>query len=343
MKRRFPTGLARALHRFFQEYLPVQRGMSLHTLRSYRDALLLLLRYTAQDTRRRIEALELDDFTAERVTRFLRHLETQRQNGVATRNARLAALHTFARFLIASCPERIVNYQRVLSIPFKRGAQRVPIDYLELNEVEALLGNINQKTPAGQRDYALFALMFNTGARVQEILNLKVRDVRFDPPNQVRLLGKGNKVRLCPIWSRTAKLLQQLVASVSSSNENPADACLFQNRRGEPLTRFGVRYLLRKHLPKRLADGPSGLNKRLHPHSLRHTTAVYLLKSGVDVATISQWLGHATLNTTIRYARADMDLKRQALSQVFPEILGAPKGGRLRLDGTEITTWLSRL
>jgi len=343
MRDRFPTGLARALRHFFQEYLPVQRGMSLHTLRSYRDALLLLLRYMAQDTQRRIEALELDDFTAERVTRFLRHLEIQRQNGIATRNARLAALHTFARFLIASCPERTLNCQRVLCIPFKRGARRAPIDYLELNEVEALLGNINRKTPAGQRDYALFALMFNTGARVQEILNLKVRDVRFDPPSQVRLVGEGNKVRLCPIWSRTAKLLQQLVASISSSDEDLADTYLFQNRRGEPLTRFGVRYLLRKHLPKRLADGPSSPKKQLHPHSLRHTTAVFLLKSGVDVATISEWLGHTTLDTTIRYARADMDLKRQALSQVFPEILGAPKGGRLRLDGTEIITWLKHL
>jgi site-specific recombinase XerD len=343
MKRRFPTGLARALHRFFQEYLPGQRGMSLHTIRSYRDAMLLFLRYAAQDTRRRIESLELNDFTVERITRFLRHLETDRKNGIPTRNARLAALHTFARFLIASYPERMANYQRVLGIPFKRGAQRLPIDYLEMSEVETLLGNISQKTSAGRRDYALFALMFNTGARVQEILNLKVRDVRFDPPHQVRLVGKGNKVRLCPIWPRTAKLLHELTARASSASDDPAEAYLFQNRCGEPMTRFGVRYLLRKHLPKRLAGGAAGLSKRLHPHSLRHTTAVYLLKSGVDVATISQWLGHATLNTTMRYARADMDLKRQALSQVFPETLGAPKGGRVRLDGTEITNWLKHL
>src|SRR6266536_1768986 len=228
MKRSSPTGLARALHRFFQEYLSDQRGLSLHTLRSYRDALLLFLRYAAQDTRRRIESLELDDFTTERVTRFLRHLETDRKNGISTRNARLAALHTFARFLIALYPERMAYYQRVLGIPFKRGAQRVPIDYLELNEVEALLGNINRKTPAGRRDYALFAVMFNTGARVQEILNLKVRDVRFDSPHQVRLLGKGNKVRLCPIWPRTAKLLQELTASASSGSADPASEYLFQ-------------------------------------------------------------------------------------------------------------------
>ncbi len=343
MKQRFPTDLARALFGFFQEYLPNQRGMSLHTIRGYRDALLLLLRYIAQDTRRRIEVLTLDDFTAERVTRFLRHLEIERHNGITTRNARLAGLHTFARYLIAAYPERMVIYQKVLGIPFKRGARQVPTDYLDLSEVEALLGNIDRTTSSGRRDYALFALMLNTGARVQEILNLRIRDVRFDPPHQVRLVGKGNKVRICPIWPRMAKLLQALALSNPSSCEDPADASLFQNRRGEQLTRFGVRYLLRKQVPKRLVVGPSGLSKRLHPHSLRHTTAVYLLKAGVDFATISQWLGHANVNTTMRYARADMDLKRQALAQVFPETLVAPTGGRIRLDGSEFSHWLRRL
>jgi site-specific recombinase XerD len=181
--------------------------------------------------------------------------------------------------------------------------------------------------------------MFNTGARVQEVLNLKIRDVRFDPPHQVRLLGKGNKIRLCPIWPRTAKLLQELAKASSTSSEEPADAYLFQNRHGKALTRFGVRYLLRKYL----SGGQSGPSKRLHPHSLRHTTAVYLLKAGVDFATISQWLGHANINTTMRYARVDMDIKRQVLTQVFPETLAAPAGGRVRLDGTQISDWLKRL
>jgi integrase/recombinase XerD len=343
MKSPVPTDLARALFRFFQDYLPAQRGMSLHTIRSYRDSVLLLLRYASKDTRQRMEAMALSDFTADRVTRFLRHLETERQNGIATRNARLAGLHTFSRFLIAHYPEHMATFQGVLGIPFKRGTQKLAVDYLEIAEVEALLGGINQATLSGRRDYALFALMLNTGARVQEILNLKIRDVRFDPPHQVRLLGKGNKVRLCPIWPRTAKLLQELTAVIATSTDEPSEEYLFQNRCGEQLTRFGVRYLLRKYLPKRLAGGQTGLSKRLHPHSLRHTTAVYLLKAGVDFATISQWLGHANINTTMRYAKADMDLKRQALSQVFPETLAAPVGGKMRLDGTEITRWLKRL
>lgn len=343
MKKPITTNLARALFRFFQDYLPAQRGMSLHTIHSYRDTVQLLLRYMATDTRRKIEAITLEDFTAERVTRFLRDLETERHNSIATRNARLAGLHTFSRFLIAQYPEHMATFQGVLGIPFERGTQKLPVDYLEIDEVEALLGGINQTTLAGRRDYALFALMLNTGARVQEVLNLKIRDVRFDPPHQVRLVGKGNKVRICPIWPRTAKLLWELTATTAKSTEESSERYLFQNRRGEPLTRFGVRYLLRKYLPNRLSGGQTGLSKRLHPHSLRHTTAVYLLKAGVDFATISQWLGHANINTTMRYAKADMDLKRQALSQVFPETLAPPVGGKMRLDGTEITRWLKRL
>ena len=346
MKRPATTDLARAVFRFFQEYLPTQRGMSAHTIRSYRDSLLLFLHYLARGSGGRIEQLELRDLTPERTIAFLAHLERERGNGIATRNARLAALHTFARFLSSSHPEHMVNFQGVLSLPFKRGAQRVPIDYLETDEVEALLSAIDRKTISGERDYALFSLMFNTGARVQEVLNLRVRDVRFDTPHQVRLVGKGNKIRLCPIWPRTAKLLKDLVrtnAGWHTSEADEAEHFIFCNRRGETLTRFGVRYLLRKYLPKRPNAGSKDLGKRLHPHSLRHTTAIYLLKSGVDFATISQWMGHSTLNTTVRYARADMDLKRQALLQVFPEILGAPKAGHVRLDGSELRRWLQRL
>jgi site-specific recombinase XerD len=343
MKRKLPTDLAQALARFFQEYLPAQRGMSLHTIRSYRDAVLLLLRFAAQETHQRLETLGLADFAPERVHRFLKHLETQRHNSITTRNLRLAALHTFARFLIGAYPERMPIYQRVLAIPFKRGAQQLPIDYLQLEEVQALLEAIDQTSIFGQRDYALYALMFNTGARVQEILDLRVRDVRFDPPHQVRLAGKGHKCRLCPIWPRVAKLLKDLVSRAHSTPDHAAETYLFRNRRGQPLTRFGVRYLLRKYLPQGAADRPSPLGKRLHPHSLRHTTAVYLLKAGIDFATISQWLGHANLNTTMRYARADIELKRQALAQVFPEILAPPTAGRIGPHGTEISTWLRRL
>lgn len=185
--------------------------------------------------------------------------------------------------------------------------------------------------------------MFNTGARVQEILNLRVCDVRLEPPYQVRLLGKGNKVRVCPIWPRTAQLLGRFIRSREVGDQDLATQSVFVNRRGTAMTRFGVRYLLRKHLKASSKKASTIANKRIHPHSLRHTTAICLLKAGVDFATISQWLGHASLNTTMRYARADVDLKRQALAQVFPDVLAPPKGGAYRFTGADLSGWLRRL
>lgn len=343
MKAYQPTDLGRAIVRFFQEYLPTLRGMSHHTIRSYRDGMVLFLGFATTDCGRPIEALKIADITAERIGRFLAWLESDRGNSIATRNARLAGLHTFARFLVAENPEHMAALQQVLGIPFKKGARAAPIEYLETNEVEALLAGIDRKTPAGQRDYAMFSLMFNTGARVHEIVDLRVRDVRLEPPCQVRFTGKGNKVRLCPIWSRTAQLMKELIQKQYAGHQDAADQHIFLNGRGGPITRFGVRYLLQKHAVSCAEAAPTLVGKRIHPHSLRHTTAIHLLKAGVDFATISQWLGHASLNTTMRYARADIDLKRQALAQVFPEILAPPKGGAFIFRGDDITGWLRRL
>ena len=340
MKHHVPNELGRAVVRFFQTYLPTLRGMSQHTIWSYRDALILFFRFAAARTGKRIAALDLADFTATQLAHFLSSLETDRHNSVATRNARLAALHTFARFLTTEQPAHLAELQRVLGVPFKRGARSAPIAYLEQAEVAALLKSISRATATGQRDYALFALMFNTGARVQEILDLRLSDVRLEPPYQVRLRGKGGKVRVCPIWAPTAGRLRDLLARTTTHLND--DAPLFTNRHGLKLSRFGVRYLLQKHINACTA-AKSLRDKHIHPHSLRHTTAIHLLKAGVDFATISQWLGHATLNTTMNYARADLDLKRQALAQVFPDVLAAPRAGRVALSRIDVVSWLRRL
>lgn len=340
MKRTHPNKLGLCLEKFFREYLPVLRGMSQHTLRSYRDALVLFLRFVSGHSGQRLEDLDLNAFTAEHVRQFLMFLEAERHNCIATRNARLAALHAFARFLATESPEHLAELQRILGVPFKRGARNAPIEYLESVEVETLLKQIDRSTEMGQRDYALFSLMFNTGARVQEVLDLKLSDVRTEPPCQVRLHGKGGKVRLCPIWSTIAAQLQELAQR--KSRDGATNGILFTNRRGGKLTRFGVRYLLNKYIAASAATVSTLQEKRIHPHSLRHTTAIYLLKAGVDFATISQWLGHATLNTTMRYARADLDLKRQALAQVFPEPPALPTAGGTRVD-LDIVEWLKRL
>lgn len=340
MSSRSCPDLGRIIASFFEQYLPAQRGMSVHTLRSYRDALILWLQFSTKDCGKRLEALRIADLTVERIERFLTYLEVERGNGIATRNARLAALHTFVRHLGAKHPEHLAVIQGILNIPFKRGAPQVPIEYPEGGDIQSLMSHIDRRTPTGQRDYALFALMFNTGARVQEVLNLRVGDLRLEPPEQVRLVGKGEKIRLCPLWPRTARLLRDLTTDQVPQTPDRAAALVFRNRNGGPLTRFGVRYLLRKHLPN-YRSATQG--RRIHPHALRHATAVHLLKSGVEFATISQLLGHASLTTTMRYARADLDLKRQALSQVFPDAIGLPTAGRVRWHGAELTRWLRRL
>jgi site-specific recombinase XerD len=255
----------------------------------------------------------------------------------------LAALHTFARFLASQRLENLADLQAILAIPFKRGARQAPIEYFDSHELDAFFKSIDRNTAGGARDYALFALMFNTGGRVQEILNVRAQDLRLEPPYQVRLYGKGNKTRLCPIWPATAKCLLTHLARTRLQEMYLESARVFCNRNGGALTRFGVRYLLRKYLAASAAKVATLSSKRLHPHSVRHSTAISLLKSGVDFATIAHWLGHSSLNTTMRYARSDIDLKRAALAQVFPTVLSPPKAGRLRVDGAELTNWLRRL
>ena len=342
MKRAQVTDLGKAVVEFFETHLPAQRGMSRHTIRSYRDSVVLLLHFLGQRRGCGIERLELNDLGAVQVEDFLRQLETDRHNGVATRNVRLAAIHTLARFLTGRHAERLAVWQAILAVPFKRGAQRRPPEHLDANGVQALLDAVDRSTVTGERDFALLALMFNTGARVQEVVDLRLRDVRLEAPEQVRLLGKGNKVRICPIWPRTATLLTALVKRRRASGSVDADSPLFVNQRGDQLSRFGVRYVLHKYADR---AGVSTVQSQAlpHPHTLRHTTAVHLLKAGADFKTISDWLGHASMTMTMRYARSDLDLKRQALSQVFPDLLALNEKAHVTFDPDALSHWLKRL
>lgn len=333
-----PNPLARALRAFFAEQLPGLRGLSPHTIRSYRDSLCLLLRFVAAQQGRDAAALDVEDLPADAVVAFLAGLEQERHNTVATRNVRLAAIHAFFRFLAAQAPERLAHAQTILGIPFKRTAQR-PLAYLEYEELAAVLATVDRSTPDGRRDYALLATLFNSGARVQELLDLQVRDLHLTPPYQVRLLGKGRKARSCPLWPQTAALLRALCAE--RQLDPRAEGRVFLNHRGQPLTRFGVRFLLGKYLRQAAASAPTLAQKALHPHSLRHSTAMHLLKAGVDLATIAQWLGHASLTTTSKYATLDLAMKREVLARAQP--LGTAAGSApWRRDAT-ILAWLEAL
>ena len=339
MSTALPTVLARALRGFFADHLPRVRGASPHTARSYRDALALLLRFLAAHRGRPVARLDFEDLAPEDVLAFLDYLETERGNGPSSRNARLAAIHAFARYAAAHSPEHLERCQRLLALPFKRAHQRV-VEYLEAEEVRAVLDAPDRSTAEGRRDHALLLTLFNTGARVQEMMDVRPSDLQLVRPLQVRLRGKGRKERFCPLWPQTAEVLRTLL--VETRSDPAATEPLFRNRRGRPLTRFGVRYLLRKYTKLAQTAVPTLAAKRVHPHTLRHSTAVHLLQAGVDLVTISHWLGHASVETTNRYAAVDLETKRAALAKARPLDHVDPCLSAWRTDAS-ILEWLEAL
>ena len=333
------TALARALRGFFADYLPRVRGASPHTVHSYRDAIALLLRFLATRHGRSVVDLDFGDLGPDDVLAFLEHLEVVRGNATVTRNARLAAIHAFARYAAAGDPECIERCQALLAIPFKRASVRI-VEYLETQELQALLDAADRNTVIGRRDHTLLLTLFNTGARVQELLDLRPCDLQLARPAQARLRGKGSKERLCPIWPQTVRALKELLAE---RGLDPGDtSVLFRNRRGEPLTRFGVRHLLVRLAKIAQHAAPTLGAKRVHPHMIRHTTAVHLLQAGVDLVTISHWLGHASVETTNRYVAIDLAAKREALDRAEPlvQVDAALAGWR---GDASILTWLEAL
>ncbi len=315
MKRQLPNLLGAVVRDYFTDHLPRVRGTSPHTIHSYRDSLALLLRFLSARSKRPVAELDLKDLDPPGILAFLSYLERERKNGVATRNVRLSAIHALFRFTASRNPEHLELAQRVLGIPFKRAPQRA-IDYLEREEIESILKTIDRTTPEGARDYALLATMFNTGARVQEIADLRTSDLQLTKPFQVRLFGKGRKERYCPLWPQTATVLRTFLRE--RNLDLRPEARVFLNHREGPLTRFGIRYILARCLDRASHDAPNLHKKRLHPHSIRHSTAVALLKSGNDLSTISHYLGHASPNTTNRYAKVDLEMKRRAIARVKP-------------------------
>jgi len=338
MKSRKTSTLAATLHGFFTDYLPRQRALSAHTLHSYRDSLKLLLQFVA-GKKGDPSQITLEELTVERVTTFLHYLETGRRNQSSTRNVRLSAIHSFFRYVGTQCPEHLAQVQRILSLPFKRSITR-EIQHLSFDEIRAVLGAIDRSTGLGRRDFALLSLMFNSGARVSEIAALQAADLQLAPPPSIVLRGKGRKERTCPLWPETAHLLQKVLEERSVASR--PSVALFVNHRGRPLTRFGIRLILRKHLREAAQRTPSLKHKRLHPHSLRHSTAVHLLRSGVDLSTIAHWLGHASLNTTNKYLAMDLEAKREALAKAKPLLQEGRRSGKWHRD-PNLIAWLEQL
>lgn len=309
------NNLATYIHNFLQDYLTLQKGSSRHTILSYRDTIKLLLTFSAANKRKSVADLTLSDLEPTTVVHFLSHLEKERGNSRQTRNIRLSCIHSLFRYLANHDPLVFNHCQHILAIPLKRTSYST-VEYLEREELKAILGAVDRSNLDGCRDYTLFSFLYNTGARVQEVITLLARALQLERPFQVRFLGKGAKERLCPLWPETVSLLRSLLQQ--RGVDPKANAPVFVNHRGERLTRHGVRYLLTKYVRIATMNCPSLKRKRIHPHTIRHSCAMGLLQSGVDINTIRAWLGHSNLETTNRYAEINLEMKRKVLDSYFP-------------------------
>lgn len=294
---------------FFIEYLPRQRGASVHTVRAYRDALKLLFEFVAQRRSRGVASLELSDLDADTIVCFLDHIEATRTNSAVTRNCRRAAIRSFFKHLVRNDLTHSLQYTRVLAIPSKKARQK-SATYLEADDVRAIIAKPDRRTADGWRDYTLLLFLYNCGARVSETADVRWDDLQLAPPRQVRLRGKGKKERLLPLWRETADALHRLRGMAMSRDQQH----VFVNRHGQPLTRDGVAYILHKHVSAVAAqDRPMLGRKRITPHVIRHSCAVALLQSGTDVTVIRDYLGHTSVATTGRYITTNLQMKRDAM------------------------------
>ena len=261
------TNLAVSIRGFFEQHLVSQRGLSGHTVLAYRDAIKLLLEFTSRRHRKTCTNLTLEDLTADTIRRFLDHLEQVRHNSVPTRNVRLAAIHSFFQYLATVDPRHLVHCQSILTVPFKRRAHRIP-DYLERSEIQSLFAQIDCQTLLGQRDDALLRLLYNTGMRAQELVDLDVNHLRFSRPYSVRIYGKGRKERTCPLWKETLNAVRKYLErrSVRFTDAVP----LFVNVEGNRLSRFGLRYIIAHRVAEAAETSPTLLTRNVTPHTIRH-------------------------------------------------------------------------
>ncbi len=303
---------------FFSHYLPMQRGMSINTITSYRDAIKLLLRYVADRLKKSVDALNVEDITETMVLGFLDHVQQQRGCTGQTRNVRLAAIRGLFAFIGREQPDVLAQCRQIRDIPLKR-TNPVSIGYLEEAELQALMDAIDLNTRTGIRDRALLLLLYNTGARVSEIVTLDLSHLRLNGNAQVNLQGKGNKHRTCPLWPETVCALKDYLRH--RFPKQPETQSLFLNANSVPITRFGIRHVIAKYAAIAMVQCPSLKTKTVTPHSLRHTTAMHLLRSGNDVSMVSYWLGHADINTTHIYLEIDMEMKRKMIEKVDAPII----------------------
>lgn len=306
------TSLNPWIRRFLLEHLIGERNLTRNTQTSYRDALRQLLPFVARLARKGIDRLRIEDLSGHRIRAYLRDLEERRRCCVATRNQRLAAIHSLAFFISLHGPEHLQWCRDIRMIPMKKAPHSL-VTYLEKDEMDALLAAPDQNHDQGRRDHAVLQFLYNSGARADETAHVRIADLDLaSAPKRDRsavlIHGKGNKPRSCPLWASTVSELLPLIGKRDVTEH------VFLNRHGRPLTRFGIHALVERYATKVAAKLPSLKKKRVSPHTIRHTTATHLLRSGVDINTIRAWLGHVCISTTNVYAEVDLEMKAKALA-----------------------------
>ncbi|MEW5816807.1 MAG: site-specific integrase [Spirochaetota bacterium] len=310
------TDFAKLLTAYLTKVLPGQRNLSTHTITSYRDTFKLLLLFCQQRKGIAPEHLTLSQIDDTLVHEFISWIECERHCSISTRNQRLAAIHAFFRYVQTEAPERLLTCQRILSIPFKKTGKPV-VSYLTPDALKAILNQPDRKTLAGRRDLVLLTTLYDTGARVQELINLVVRDIRLDQPSTIALKGKGNKIRHVPLMTKTASMLKEYLKERRLSTAGKYDHPVFFNSRHQKLTRAGIAYIIKKYVEAAKRQNNIVLPEKISPHVFRHTKAMHLLQANINLVYIRDFLGHASVTTSEIYARADSEMKRLALEQAY--------------------------
>jgi integrase/recombinase XerD len=329
------------LTNFLSRYLPGQRNVSVNTIASYRDAFKLFLTFCEEIKGMKPEKITLPKLTKDLVIEFLTWLEEERKCSISTRNQRLAALHAFFRYIQKESPENLHEIQKILAIPNKRKTKPI-VPYLTANELKILLEQPDLKTKGGRRDLVLLAVLYDTAARVQELVDLRIRDVRLTSPTVITLHGKGDKSRLVPIMGKTRNLLRQyLDESKQTTGIAEMELPLFHNQQHKTLSRWGVSYIINKYVEAAKQDPSFNIDFPVTPHVFRHSKAMHLLQADVNLIYIRDFLGHVDVVTTEVYARADSEMKRKALENAYVDLIKVelPKWEK---DG-DLLRWLNNL
>lgn len=331
------TDLSRYLSTFLSLYLPGERGISGNTINSYKDTFILLLIYYNNVMKIPAEKLTLNMIKAETITGFLDWLETERNSCTATRNVRLAAIHSFFRYLQYRYPDALDEWQRILSIPVKK-ADKPVVNYLTVDGIKLLLEGPDQSTKTGRRDLALLSFMYNSGCRVQELIDIIPSMVRLDPPCTAKLIGKGNKARIVPLLDEQVKFLKKYMKENNLLEPYANMYPLFCNNRNEKLSRAGVNYILKKYADIARSKNPVIIPEKLSCHCIRHSMAMHLLQSGVNLFYIRDLLGHSSIQVTEVYARVDSKQKREAIAKAYEDVMPNDEPSWMKNDN--LLEWL---